>query len=909
MTYVLSEVDDRIEQYEFDGFHLFPKPRTLWRDGTRIPLMPKSAHTLTLLVKRAGETVTKEDLLAEVWNGVSVEENNLTQCISTLRKMLGEKRGENRYIATDPGRGYRFVAPVILVSGELAAAPVVAELPDAPFSQRPPAAVSSPGPGLKARIVAAVLGLLVIALGSWLILRHPPVHPPLRRSVAVLRFRDLSKATSEAWLQTALSELLTSELASGGKLRTIPAEDVARWHNDLGISADEGKQAVLWHSAQRNLGADNLVVGSYVVTGSCPDCRVRVDLSLVNAASGERFGTVIEEGSGADVLDLASRLGKRLRAGFGIEADVANSPRWPAGSAMREYAEGVKALHSMDPLAARNHLESAAAADPENALIHAALADAWTSLGYGARATEENRRAFELSDSLDRLDRLGIEARYRSSIQQWDRAVDIYKTICQLFPDSLDDGLNLADAQMRSLRAADAKSTLRLLRALPEPAGRDPRIDLSEARTEGVMNNYRLTRDLAHRAAEEAKLRGARYLFARARLLEGGAMQNLGDPQSVTVQTEARLTCEQIGDRACVSAAWRILGNYRFYLGDFASAQRAYEQGVAIARDLGNRAELANLLEGFGAMAQANRDWARAEQNFREAISLRAETGYNTSGSQITLAELYLQMGRFAEAGPLLEAARTGAERAAAHEDLGEIFRLQAQLARMRGDLDRAQRLDENAVAEIRLSGSQGSLTLALADLSSVATVRGDLRFAERNLTEAGASDSLGVAGEVELARTELWLAEGRFSEAGKEAERSAATFDKAHADDRSARAFLLAADALEMLHRDDQALAACRESQSRAARAPGRLPIALAKLCEWRLGHGSDQAPADVESQASGIPNPELALASAYARATRAKRTGSGNFRRLFEELAGQAASRGYVTLSKRAQSLGAAN
>lgn len=65
-----------------------------------------------MLVERAGETVLKDELLAEVWEGAAVEENNLTQCISTLRKVLGEKRGENRYILTDPGKGYRFVAAV-----------------------------------------------------------------------------------------------------------------------------------------------------------------------------------------------------------------------------------------------------------------------------------------------------------------------------------------------------------------------------------------------------------------------------------------------------------------------------------------------------------------------------------------------------------------------------------------------------------------------------------------------------------------------------------------------------------------------------------------------------------------------------------------------------------------------------
>lgn len=70
-----------VEKYQFNGFELYPKQRALWRDGVRIAVMPKPIQTLLFLVERAGQTVTKEDLLAQIWNGAAVEENNLTQSI------------------------------------------------------------------------------------------------------------------------------------------------------------------------------------------------------------------------------------------------------------------------------------------------------------------------------------------------------------------------------------------------------------------------------------------------------------------------------------------------------------------------------------------------------------------------------------------------------------------------------------------------------------------------------------------------------------------------------------------------------------------------------------------------------------------------------------------------------------
>src|ERR1039457_5134567 len=114
-----SSTAGQLRNYRFDQFELFPNQGSLLKDGSRVPLMPKPLATLVLLVERAGETVPKEELLERVWDGAAVEENNLTQSISVLRKVLGEKRGDNRYIFTEPGKGYRFVASVSTIEPAL----------------------------------------------------------------------------------------------------------------------------------------------------------------------------------------------------------------------------------------------------------------------------------------------------------------------------------------------------------------------------------------------------------------------------------------------------------------------------------------------------------------------------------------------------------------------------------------------------------------------------------------------------------------------------------------------------------------------------------------------------------------------------------------------------------------------
>ena len=98
--------------YEFGPFRIDRIKRRLLRDRSIVPLTPKAFDTLLVLIEHSGQVVEKDELMEKVWPGVVVEENNLTQNISSLRKALGEKRENPQYILTAPGVGYRFIAEV-----------------------------------------------------------------------------------------------------------------------------------------------------------------------------------------------------------------------------------------------------------------------------------------------------------------------------------------------------------------------------------------------------------------------------------------------------------------------------------------------------------------------------------------------------------------------------------------------------------------------------------------------------------------------------------------------------------------------------------------------------------------------------------------------------------------------------
>jgi DNA-binding winged helix-turn-helix (wHTH) protein/Tol biopolymer transport system component len=98
------------DQIAFGDFELDPRRRLLMRGGETVPLGGKAFDLLLALIENRDEVVTKEFLLETVWEGQFVEENNLTVHIAAIRKALGERKGEHRYVVTVPGKGYRFVS-------------------------------------------------------------------------------------------------------------------------------------------------------------------------------------------------------------------------------------------------------------------------------------------------------------------------------------------------------------------------------------------------------------------------------------------------------------------------------------------------------------------------------------------------------------------------------------------------------------------------------------------------------------------------------------------------------------------------------------------------------------------------------------------------------------------------------
>ncbi len=452
--------------YSFGLYVLDPGDGTLTRDSARVRVQEQPFQLLLLLVECAGQIVSREEIRNRLWpQNTFVEfDKSLGVAVLKVREALGDDASNPRFIETIPRRGYRFIAPVKVETPHAAGSPVSTPVEPTVSASQPSLHATKHG------LIIAALVLLLVGMAFYLLhARHgaprstaqagtsiPRIH--VRRSVAVLGFRNLPGRPEDNWLSSAFSEMLNTELAAGGELRMVPGEDVARVKNELPPSGEDSLSKSTLQRLRTSAGADVIILGSYTLLANDAGRKIRLDVRLQDTGGGETIAEESLSGNESDLFTLVSDLGGKLRRSLGVAApsegiEIATRAALPSNEqAARLYAEGRTRLWAFDYFAARDLLNKAIAADPDFPLAHAALSDVWWHIGYDAKARVEARRALELSNHLSQEQQLLVEGQYQRTVEEWPKAVETYRSLFRLFPDNLDYGLLFASAQMH-LRA------------------------------------------------------------------------------------------------------------------------------------------------------------------------------------------------------------------------------------------------------------------------------------------------------------------------------------------------------------------------------------------------------------------------------------------------------------------------
>lgn len=781
--------------YEFGPFRIDLTEHILFRESLPVPLTPKAFDTLLALVENPGRILEKDDLMSRVWPDTIVEENNLTQNISALRKALGQNPEERTYIETIPRRGYRFVAtvrerweeiPELIVRERTKSMVIVEEEEETDVRT---SLLPALGPA-KLGLLSAFAVLTVTASAYYIHTRINTADETsngafagsdLRRrpSVAVLGLRNSTGSASTAWLSTALSEMLTSELAAGEQLRAIPGESISRLKLDLPFGQSDSLAPDTLARIRSNLDSDYVVVGSFTDLGAMNGSNIRLDLRLQDAQKGVIVAAFGENGTEAGLFDLVSHAGTRLREALkigavpqtqaaGVRAELPSNPE-----VAKLYSDGLGKVRAFDAIGARPLLETAVARDPQFPLAHSALGTALSALGYDAKAREEAKKAFDLSANLNREEQLVIEGRYRSVANQWDRAQEVYRTLFGLFPDNLDYGVSLVSAESMNARSDDVIATLNMLRQLPAPANLDPRIDLAEAYWAESISDFRREQQASVRAVERGSVLGAVLLVARARLAQATALWKLGQPeQALATLRDAATTLASQGDRDGEAQAALGIAEVEQDQGDLAAAHNGYEQALKSWRAAGDERGVAVSLNNLGLLRWEQADAQGARQLYNQALDAYREIG-DEAGAARTLnnaADVFYSEGELETARRMYE------ESAAKYADVGDksglgendtnialVLANQGNLAASRGKYEQAVRIG-------RELGTRSLLAEALEGLGDVTLQQGDLEAAGKWYAQAlSIRRELGEKGSIAETQLDLaWLAlqQGRPADA-----------------------------------------------------------------------------------------------------------------------------------------------
>ncbi len=402
--------------YEFGDFRVDATKRLLLHhDGEPVPLTPKVFDTLLYLVEHNGKVLDKDELMSAIWADTIVEENNLSQNISILRRILGEKRGEHRFIATIPGRGFKFVAEVSDLSaptGDFLSEPsavtdglnakelqisndkfqmtnqsgisnLKSEILDLKLEntdQKPKTENRRTGRfGFVALIVSSVLALGYLGFYLWRENTKPIADTPIK-TIAVLPFKPLVlENRDEAW-EMGMADTLISRLGGNREIIVRPLSSVRKYGNL--------EQDAL--TAGRALDVEVVLDGSFQRWGD----KIRVNARLIKVADGTLLWTGTFDEKFTDIFVVQDSISNRVASA--LEFQLSGDEKSEVGKSYTKNAEAYdlylrgryNAFKITEPeiRKAIAFYGQAIELDPTYALAYAGMADAYRTLAITAYA-------------------------------------------------------------------------------------------------------------------------------------------------------------------------------------------------------------------------------------------------------------------------------------------------------------------------------------------------------------------------------------------------------------------------------------------------------------------------------------------------------------------------------------------
>jgi DNA-binding winged helix-turn-helix (wHTH) protein/tetratricopeptide (TPR) repeat protein len=422
--------------YEFGPFRLDPNERLLRRDSQVVPLTPKAFDLLLVLLEHPGRLLEKETLLETVWPDSIVEEGNLADNISRLRKALGEGENGQKFIETIPRRGYRFVADVRRSPKEtptaeeaIVPADVISIPPSAPNTLR------SFTPNRRSASLIALAVILLFAIGAWIYRTRQPV---LTDKDTIL-LADFENKTGDEVFDDTLKQGLAIQLQNSPFLKVFSAEQVRQTLRLMQRSPDERVTAQLAREICERENIKALVAGSIAPLGN----HYVITLEAINGQSGESLARAQVEAEGKEqALSALARAatGLRQQLGESLSSIRQHDRNFEDATthnleAFKSYARGADMAVRGRMLEAIPLLQRAVELDPDFAYAWSLLSLSYTSTGRLELAAECAAKAYALRERVNEYERLAIDNFYHGSVTgNIDKRIEVLNVLNQTYP-------------------------------------------------------------------------------------------------------------------------------------------------------------------------------------------------------------------------------------------------------------------------------------------------------------------------------------------------------------------------------------------------------------------------------------------------------------------------------------------
>jgi DNA-binding winged helix-turn-helix (wHTH) protein/TolB-like protein/Tfp pilus assembly protein PilF len=386
--------------FTFGDFRIDAVARSLRRlDGTPVVLTSRVFDTLLYLVTHPGTSLGKDELLSAIWPGRVVEENNLTQSISTLRKVLGTDTDGNRYIVTESGRGYRFAVDVRPVWSELDASPArvdsAGENPgdNHAAQQSMETHASRESAPRRPPYRMALAGVLLVGFGiavAWFARhRSDATSAAPATTVAVLPFKPLLPNDGDEVLELGMADTLIGKLSSNRHLIVRSLSSVRKFS---GLNQDPIEAA-------RELDVGSVLEGQVQRRAD----HVHVNVRLLRVPDGAALWTGAFDENITDVFALQDTIAQKVAIALAHEFDQDERRTMRAGytgnvDAYLLYLQGRYRIGKVTPTdihAGMDSFRKAIDLDPTFASAYAALAEAYRRLPITSDANPKD--AFPLA--------------------------------------------------------------------------------------------------------------------------------------------------------------------------------------------------------------------------------------------------------------------------------------------------------------------------------------------------------------------------------------------------------------------------------------------------------------------------------------------------------------------------------